>query len=83
MKDLRNLLDDLETARDELKLNAHLLKAELKDKWNDLEKKWEKISIEVKPKLEAAKDAGENITEAHKLLLSELKEGYDKIKNAR
>ncbi|MAX67316.1 MAG: hypothetical protein QF441_12510 [Bacteriovoracaceae bacterium] len=80
MKDFKEVFKNLEQTRDELKLQAHLFEADLKTEWEGLEKKWDHVRGQVKPSLDAAKDASENISEAHKLLLSEIKEGYQKIK---
>ncbi|AYF43798.1 MULTISPECIES: hypothetical protein [Halobacteriovorax] len=81
MKTVKDFLNELETTRDELKVQSHLLKSEVKEKWDGLESKWEKINNEVAPTKEATKEAIDNISEANKLLLTELKEGYKKIKD--
>jgi len=80
MKKSKEKFSELQKARDELKLKAHLFKADVKDEWEELEAKWEKARRDIKPALDAAKEASGNIAEAHSLLLDELKNGYKSIR---
>ncbi len=79
MKKSKEKFSQLQSARDELRLKAHLFKADMKDEWEELEEKWAKARRDIKPALDAAKEASENISEAHSLLLDELKDGYKNI----
>ena len=81
MKDFESVMKNLEQSRDELKLQAHLFNAEVKDDWNELEKKWEHLASEVRPAMRAAKEASENISEANKLLMEEIRNGFQNIKS--
>lgn len=76
------VMEEIKRNRDELKLKAHLFKSEVKDKWEDVENKWEHLSSEVRPALKATKEALSEISEANKLLLEEVAEGYRKIKKS-
>lgn len=81
MKDFENMMKNLEQSRDELKLKAHLFNAEVKDEWKGLENKWEHFAREVRPAMKAAHEAQENISEANKLLMEEIREGFKNVKS--
>ncbi len=78
---LDRMLEDLQRQRDELNLQMHLAKAEARDEWQELEKKWH----EAKPKLDAAGsevlNTGENVLAGLQLTLEELRKGYERIRN--
>ncbi len=73
---------DLGQLRDELKLKAHLLKSELKDQWNDLEKKWDELGSQMHPVKEAAGESAKELGSAMESLVAALKKGYERIKEA-
>ena len=73
---------NLEQLRDELKLKAHLLRAELKDQWHDLEKKWEELGAQMQPVRDAAGESAKDVGSAVETLVAALKKGYQRIKDA-
>ena len=79
--ELDRLLQDLQRERDELNLKMHLAKAEAKDEWQQLERKW----LEIRPKLDAAGGeavkAGENVLAGLQLSLEEMRKGYERIRD--
>jgi hypothetical protein len=74
---LDQLSDELATARDEIKLKIHLGSKDLQDEYAELEDRWNKF--EAKAKLE---QGASNVTEAAKLLVSELTDAFDRIRKA-
>ncbi len=80
MRNSREIYDELKKTRDELRVQAHLFKAEAKDQWEELEEKWNEARRDMAPALKAAKEASGNVGEANRLLLNEIKEGYKKIR---
>lgn len=68
--------------RDELKLKAHLLKAELQDQLHDLEKKWDELGTQMNPVKEAAGESAKELGSAVESLVAALKKGYERIKEA-
>ena len=40
-EEVKDLFEKLKTERDELKVKVHLGKADMSDKWNAVEEKWE------------------------------------------
>jgi hypothetical protein len=74
------VLDRLRTDRDELRVKAHLAKAEARDEWEKLEFKWREIESRLKAAGHEAKGAGGGVKSAVELLAEELEQGYRKIR---
>jgi hypothetical protein len=74
-------LSALQTIRDELKVKAHLAKADVKDELNRLEAKWERVDEELRRSAAHMKKPLENIGNDTKALVNELKQGYESIKS--
>ena len=79
---LQNDLKLLRLLRDELELHAHLLKADLKDSWDTLERRWEKLEADVGRAEIAAADAGREVNASLGELMHSLRSGYTQIKQA-
>ena len=73
-------LDALQTLRDELKLKAHLAKADVKDELSRLETKWERVEQELKRSAGQMKQPLEALGQDAKSLVRELKQGYEGVK---
>ena len=84
MSDFDDMIEELKQKRDELRLQIHLASKEVKDEWDDLEEKMEDFSGKAKQFANDAelKKTGEGIGDALSQLGSELKRGYDRIKEA-
>lgn len=70
----------LKTLRDEIRVQIHLAKAELKDEWEELEDKWDDVEEALE---EAKKDAAEVAEEARQtvnVIVEELGDAYRRIK---
>ena len=76
------LVGKLERQRDELKLRAHLAKAEARDEWEELEVKWERLRSRLKAAGEEADVASEDVRAAASILADELKKGYERIRQS-
>ena len=80
--DLQRLVDELKAQRDELRVKLHLAKAEARDEFEKLEKRWEhargRLAVIGKEAGEASKDVGE----AARLVLDEIRAGYQRIRKA-
>ncbi len=74
----------IEQLRDEIKLKAHLGKAEAKEELDKLDKKWHSFLDEYKPIADDVADeagkAAKGAGTALGLAASELKEGYERIR---
>lgn len=75
-------VERLRQTRDELRVQAHLGAAEAKDAWGQLEHAWQQLQSRVERIGDATHDAAEDVEEATRLLIDELRQGYDRIKDA-
>lgn len=84
MPDFDDMIEELKQKRDELRVQMHLASKELKDEWEDLEEKMEDFSRKAKQFTDDAelKKTGSGIGDALSQLGSELKRGYQRIRDA-
>lgn len=75
-------LDVLRQARDELKVQVHLAKAEAQDLWEQLEDKYERVENHAKQIARDAEQPLNDVADAAKLLIDEIREGYKQIRAA-
>jgi chromosome segregation ATPase len=73
---------ELQTDRDKIKLQLHLLNMDAKEDWNELEKKYEQFKAKSSTVSGVAEDSAGNVAEALKLVADELHEGYKRIKKS-
>ena len=73
-------MERLRELRDELRLQAGLGKAELRDRWNELERRWHQLEGRLKVAREGAREDSENVREAARLLARELRESYEHLR---
>lgn len=77
MTDLDDLWEDLKQKRDELRVQMHLASKEVQEEWEELEGKMNHFSATAK-----LGDTGEGVGKALGQVGAELKQGYDRIKEA-
>lgn len=77
----RQVMEKLRRERDELKLKMHLGKAELKDEWETLERKWERLEERMGGAAEEAREASRDVGAAFGVLADELGEAYRRIRS--
>ncbi len=77
----QELMDEVKTLRDELKVKSHLFKMETKDKWSDLEDQYKDVVAKVDRAKATAGNVGEDVIKANKFAFKKIKEGYNQIKN--
>jgi hypothetical protein len=84
MADIDEILEDLKQRRDELRVKVNLASKEIKDEWEELEEKMEDFAGKAKQFAEDAKlkETGGGIGDALGQLGSELKRGYERIRDA-
>ena len=71
--DLDKMVENLKTLRDEIRVQMHLAKAELKEEWEELEPKFE----EMEDKLSGA---AEETRQTVNIIAEELAEAYRRIR---
>ena len=79
-EELEDIWKSVQTARDEVKLQAHLAKAEAKDELESIEHKFEEYSGKMKLVKEEVARENEEVFDAARKLGKELLNSYDKIK---
>ena len=79
---LDGLLGTLKTERDELRVKMHLLKAEAKDEWEDVEKSWQHLEGKLKQLKDEASDSGGDIGAASRQLAEEIGNAYQRIRKS-
>ena len=86
MSDLEDKFDEvlakLKTERDELRVQLHLMQAEMKDEWDEMEDHWEQLEARLKKVGDAAAESGEEVAAAGKQLAAEIGRAYQKIKKS-
>ena len=75
-------IESLEQLRGELTLQAHLLRAELRERFDKTEKDWSILDLHLAPLKTATSKATDDVTAAVRLLFDTVKTGYQDIKNA-
>ena len=76
---LQKLLGEIEQDRDRLELQAHLLKADAKDEWDKIEKKWHHFKGHSHHVSQEARVASKDLFAATQILAEEIKAGYKRI----
>ena len=70
----------LRQERDELRLQAELGKAEFRDEWQELERKFQKLEGRVSGAAKEARESSEEVGAAFGLLADELAQSYRNIR---
>jgi hypothetical protein len=70
----------LEKARDELKLQIHLAKADAKSEWAKLETTWQRIQEQVQLTRNGTEQPMKDLGSAAKTLIDELRSGYARVR---
>ena len=79
---LEQWLKDLAQERDELRVQAHLLKAEARDEWDELEETWHHFEATLGRVGASAKESAGEIGAAAEQLSEELSQAYRRLKDA-
>ena len=84
MTDFDDIIEELKQKRDELRLQIHLASKDIKDEWDELERKMDDFSGKARQFSDDAKlkETGEGIGDALGQLGGELKRGYERIRDA-
>ncbi|HMU61273.1 MAG TPA: hypothetical protein PKA66_05775 [Gemmatimonadales bacterium] len=79
---LRDMLEKLEQERDELKVRAHLGKAEAREEWEKMEGRIAELRSRIDRAGDEAGDVMEDVGAAAKLLGEEIREGFARIRKS-
>ena len=78
--DLNKLSETVKQYRDELRVQLHLARQDVRDEWDDLDEYWEKFREKVDELRHDAGEVGEETRETAHKLGEELKAGYERIR---
>lgn len=67
--------------RDELRVQIHLAGAELRDNFEELERKWHRLEGRVGVLADAAAEEARDVGDAAQQLLDEIREGYEHLRD--
>ena len=81
-KSLEQLISRLKQERDELALQIHLGKEELKDEWDAVQQKLDQLTHRFEPLNKAVAQTTEDVWESLKLVGEEVKEGFQRIRKS-
>jgi hypothetical protein len=81
-KSLEQLISKLMQERDELALQMHLGKEELKDEWDAVQHKLDQLAHRFEPLNKAVAETSEDVWESLKLVGEEIKEGFQRIRKS-
>lgn len=76
----KQVMDKLRQERDELRLQMRLGKAEFKEEWEALERKWEHLEGKMAGVKDEAREASREVGAAFGILADELGEAYRRIR---
>ena len=81
---LASEIEKLEQLRDELRVRAHLFKADAKKEFGELERKLQKLrrDADASPVKRAAEKSATEISDATKLLYDTVKDGFTRIRKS-
>jgi len=82
VEDLESLERKVAQVRDELRLKIHLARADARDAYDGLERKWQQFRSRLGDLRQASGEAAEEVWEGVKGLGHELAEGYEKLRKA-
>ncbi len=77
--ELKQLMSRLRVQRDELRVKSHLLKLDLQDEWEAMERKWEQLNQKLQRAEKEGAEASHEIGAAAKLLGEEIKAAYERV----
>ena len=77
MSDIDDIIEDLKQKRDELRVQMHLASKDLQDEWHELEGKMDSFVEKA-----GLRETGEGVGDALGQLGSELKAGYERIRDS-
>jgi SMC interacting uncharacterized protein involved in chromosome segregation len=79
---IETTVQGLSQKRDELMLQAHLFKAEARDEWHKLEKRWQRFTSEIDRLADATDDTDDNVNAFVRALAIEVEEGYHGLRES-
>ena len=73
---IRRELETLQQTRDDLRVRLHLASSDMKDVWDNLERKWLELEDNTKQLAHAQEPTAQKLSDAARLLMTEIRNGY-------
>jgi archaellum component FlaC len=80
-KTLAEEVESLQQTRDELRVQMHLARAELKQQWDRLESKWHEMEDKSGQIARTSNESMRKVATATRHLVDEIREGYRELKS--
>lgn len=77
---LHNEIEKLRTLRDELRVQANLAAKEIRDRFDETEKRWVELESQLQGIGRESREAARDIGEAGRGLLDEIRHAYERIR---
>lgn len=77
---MKEEVDSLRRLRDELRVQLALGQAEVRDRWEEMEKRWHELEARMKVLRDASREEAADIRAAARLLMDEIQEGYEHLR---
>jgi DNA repair exonuclease SbcCD ATPase subunit len=77
--DIEEFWEKLKTQRDEMRVQAHLARAEFRDEWEELEQKWQKAEQAFDRLQDQAVETTAEMQRSAKVVMEEISSAYDRI----
>jgi len=77
---IRREVDELRGMRDELKLKMHLGRMDAQERFERAEKDWERLESKLKVLADAGRESADDVGEAARLLVDEIRAGYRHVR---
>lgn len=78
--DINDFWEKLKAQRDEMKVQAHLARAEFRDEWDEVEKKWQKAEQKLNSVQDQAIETTAEMQRSAKVVMEEIASTYQRIK---
>jgi len=78
--DINDFWEKLKAQRDEMKVQAHLARAEFRDEWDEVEKKWQKAEQKLQHVQDQAIETTTEMQRSAKVVMEEIASTYQRIK---
>lgn len=79
--DLRKLNETIKQYRDEVRLQLHLAREDVRDEWDDLEEYWQRFRRKLDDLAHNAEDTGQETRRSVHALGDDLKRNYERLRN--
>jgi chromosome segregation ATPase len=80
-KELEEMIGALRRQRDELRLQIHLAKAEAREEWEAVEKRWETVEARMPQLKKAATDSAKEVAAGLELVADEIGNAYKRLRD--